>query len=151
MATARQNQVCPIPCAPLARRISAHLRPAYESFVKLYNIVGTISHDEFQKLVDIGNTVSQLLLSHFLAAHILLRHVSVHEMTTFRSLNDPTPMYNVMISWMQNIDNNLPASHLRYNDWPRRYVSEWSPILASGHWRPQSEENEDDHTLFKVL
>ena len=109
---------------------------AYESFVKLYNIVGSISHEDFQNLIDTSNPASQLLLSHFLAAHILLRHVSFQEMTTVRSFNDPFPMYHVMMSWMQHIDSNLPPSYLKYNNWPRTYVCNWTPILASGLWRP---------------
>jgi hypothetical protein len=107
---------------------------AYESFVKLYNIVGTISHEDFQDLVDTSKPVSQLLLSHFLAAHILLRHVSVHEMQSKRAQSDPNPMYQVMMSWMRNIDSNLPLQYLRYNSWPRAYVCEWSPIIANGVW-----------------
>jgi hypothetical protein len=124
---------------------------AYESFVNLYNIVGTMSHEDFQKLVDTSEPVSQLLLSHFLSAHILLRHVSVHEMTTFRSFNDPSPMYNVMVSWMHYIDGNLPPAYRRYNDWPRSYVLEWSPVLANGQWRPASEKSDVELTLFGVL
>lgn len=107
---------------------------AYVAFVKLYNIVGSISTEDFQKLVNPSYPVSQLLLSHFLAAHILLRHVSIHEMMSSRAMNDPNPMYNVMLSWMATIDNNLPHEYQKFNDWPRSYVSEWSPIIASGQW-----------------
>jgi hypothetical protein len=104
---------------------------AYKSFVLLYNIVGTISHNDFQMLIDTYNPLSQLLLSHFLAAHILLRHISVYEMVDSRTEADQSPLYQIMLGWMHKIDAALPTEYRKYNKWPRSFVLEFGPPIAA--------------------
>jgi hypothetical protein len=61
-------------------------------------------------------------------------------MMSGRAFSDPSTMYNVMMGWMQNIDQNLALEYQAYNAWPRNYVSAWSPIIAAGNWKPYTDE-----------
>jgi hypothetical protein len=86
--------------------------------MELYNIVGMVPHADFQRIIDPENQVSQLLLSHFLAAHVLLREVTIHE----NLKEDAVPMYKVFQGWMMQIQATLSPSFKKFNEWPFTYV-----------------------------
>jgi hypothetical protein len=90
-----------------------------------------ISHNDFQRLVDTNNPISQLLLSHYLAAHVLLHHISIYEITDSRSRTDPGPLYKIMMGWMHKIDAALPPDYKKYNEWPKSFTSRWAPVIAT--------------------
>src|ERR1700742_471161 len=98
---------------------------AYKSFVELYNLVGTITHNDFQRILDRTNPISLLLLSHYLAAHVLLRHISIYEVHDSRQRSDFVPLYRILLGWTDKIDTLLPTRYKPYNEWPRSFVDQW--------------------------
>ncbi|TID17465.1 hypothetical protein E6O75_ATG08211 [Venturia nashicola] len=95
-------------------------KSAYKSFVELHNIVGVISHGDFQRMIDRSNGVSQLLLSHFMASHVLIHHLTIYEGLTRE--HESVPIYRVFKGWMRGIGEGLKPSLRKYNAWPFSFV-----------------------------
>ncbi|RDI89915.1 hypothetical protein Vi05172_g159 [Venturia inaequalis] len=95
-------------------------KAAYRSFVELYGIIGVMSHADFQRLVDQSNGVSQLLLSHFMASHVLLHHLDIF--STQQRENESVPFYRVFKGWMRGIKESLQHPMRKYNAWPFSFV-----------------------------
>jgi hypothetical protein len=83
-----------------------------------------ISHTDFQRMVDRTNAVSQLLLSHFMASHVLLHHLTIYEGQT--RANETIPLYRVFKGWMSGIKEGLKPSMRQYNEWPFSFVVDFS-------------------------
>lgn len=90
------------------------------AFMELYNVVGLVPHADFQRLIDRNNGVSQLLLSHFMAAHVLLYHLTIAKVNTRE--NETIPLYKVFKGWMKGIKDGLEPSLRKYNEWPFGFV-----------------------------
>jgi len=99
---------------------NAHTSPraAYASFISSYNFVGLISHSDFQQFIDPTNKTMQLLLSHFLASHVLLRHISIYENLSRNAI----PMYRVLSNWCEKINNGLDPPLRKFGQWPMSFV-----------------------------
>ncbi|KAF2436700.1 hypothetical protein EJ08DRAFT_578369 [Tothia fuscella] len=98
-------------------------RQAYACFVQVYNFVGNITHSQFQSFIQPTNSCAQLLLSHFIASHVLLRNV-----ITFESMErDTSAMYAILVGWCKSIDDGLDPFLRKFNRWPVEYVMEVAP------------------------
>jgi len=97
---------------------------AYSSFVSLYNIIGIVPTAEFKTLINDSNGTARILLSHFLAFHVLLRPLATHEYGLHR---DASPLYDTLESWVYRIHADLDFSLRKYNEWPVSFVRQTSP------------------------
>lgn len=79
-----------------------------------------MAHADFQRMVDRSNGVSQLLLSHFMASHVLLHHLAIYEGQ--QRENESVPLYRVFKGWMRGIKEGLKPSLRKYNAWPFSFV-----------------------------
>ncbi|KAF2663409.1 hypothetical protein BT63DRAFT_461137 [Microthyrium microscopicum] len=93
-------------------------RNSYYLFTCLYNIFGTQSAEDFQHLIDPSNHISQILVSHFLAVHWIMRPITRLE----SPLRDASPLYSVMQSWVLTIHANLDKRFRALNAWPLAFI-----------------------------
>jgi hypothetical protein len=97
---------------------NAHERPVetYTIFVTLYNTPSRWTHDEFQAFIDPNNSISQILLAHFIAIQAILTPVLFLERVGFNGINAPT----AVLSWIEGIYWNVPHGLRSYVEWPRQ-------------------------------
>jgi hypothetical protein len=74
-------------------------------------------------MIDTSNGIAQILISHFLASHILLRPIAVEE----RAERDASPLYKVLESWVFRIHAELDPSLQRLHNWPITFVQSNAP------------------------
>jgi hypothetical protein len=98
---------------------------AYGAFVELYNVVGEVSHVEFQHMINQSNGVAQILIGHFLAVHAVLRPIAVHE----RAARDMSPLYKVLEPWVLRIHSELKPALKPFHAWPVSFIQEYAPML----------------------
>jgi hypothetical protein len=104
--------------------------------IKVYNSIGQISNEDFKQLVDKTNNVSQILLSHFLAFHVITVPVIVHEDLT----RDLTIYYNIYVAWAIVVHSQLPPAFKHLNEWPRAALQTALPRVKALKERPDSRD-----------
>jgi hypothetical protein len=83
-------------------------------------------HEDFVGLCDSSNTVSQLLLAHFVALHLIMRPISCRERMRYT-----VTMYSIrMTTWIDLICQNLHPDSRVYLIWPNKVnqLNDWKVL-----------------------
>jgi hypothetical protein len=97
---------------------------------KLYNIFGTMPSDKFTHLVDKSNSIGQILLSYFLAFHVLSYQVISHE-SPHRDI-DNRFVFVRFLRWATDIHQGLPPGLKFLNQWCYDLIITTLPQLLGG-------------------
>lgn len=91
----------------------------YLSHIEIDALVAAMDHGELLQLIDPQKVVSQLLLAHLVALHLILRPIVCRERKNYT-----VTMFSIrMTRWMERIQNNVSKDYEKFLSWPV-YISE---------------------------
>jgi hypothetical protein len=105
---------------------------------QLYNVVGIISTESFTQLVDKSNSICQILLSYFLAFHILAYPVILYE-SPHRDI-DIAFLFIRFLRWATNIHLNLPPGMRFLNNWSYSLIINAVPDIIGDQLTDEAKE-----------
>jgi len=96
-------------------------RQAYYHLTKMYNIIGSMSAEDFTQLVDRSNSTGLILFGHFLAFHCVAQPVIAYE----SSHRDITVLMIRFIWWINDIHGCLSPAMRQLLEWPRNFIKDF--------------------------
>jgi hypothetical protein len=87
---------------------------AYIAMTELYRHFGVMPTKDFNHLVDTSNHVGQILLSHYIAFHVITYPVITYQ----SSHRDLSGLFNNFFTWAKDIHARLPPAFKSLNEWP---------------------------------
>jgi hypothetical protein len=97
---------------------------------KMYNIMGILSAEDFHRLVNKSNSIGQILLSHFLAHHIICHPAIIHESPN-RNLDS---LFVRFTGWENDLHSRLSPALKLLNDWPLSFIYKSLQQFLSDDW-----------------
>ena len=120
-------------CALLNVLLSLQQSPqaGYVSFMYLYSIFYSGSHEQFADFVNPNNLVMRVLLAYFISLQFIMMPLSTHEWPDRAEHGKPEAMTG-MIEWSDKIFESTPEDLLAYLQWPMEIVGTVRAEIA-GH------------------
>ena len=94
----------------------------YVSFMYLYSIFYSGSHEQFAAFVNPNNLVMRILLAYFTSLQFVMTPLTTHEWPGRAELERPEALTG-MIEWSEKIFESTPEDLLVYLQWPMEIVS----------------------------
>jgi hypothetical protein len=87
---------------------------AYQSLLEIERSLISIDSDELEQLMNPCNAISQLLLAHLVALHLIVRPIACRERKNYT-----VTMYGIrMTTWIGQIYSHLKPEYQETFDWP---------------------------------
>jgi hypothetical protein len=87
---------------------------AYQSLLEIERSLISIESGELEQLINPCNSISQLLLAHLVALHLIMRPIACRERKNYT-----VTMYSIrMTSWIGQIHSQLKPEYRVSFDWP---------------------------------
>lgn len=114
-------------------------KDGYACFMAIYRFFFTINHLDFSHFIDPSNTAARLLLGHFIAIQLVLRHLTKHDWPEYNRQEHKLmstvegPMTTPLTEWIVSIFNSLPSDVLAHLSWPMELANDVRTALTANH------------------